>query len=133
MISHHRFFLLGIISLCYVVRVPALIINSFSFTGNMQNFTVPLWVNSLDIDMAGAAGGSGSAVPANNKPGLGARVVVTITVTPGSVLHILVGGDGTDSLPSYDNDNSRYNAEAITEVDKPLALLPPVEVHLIFV
>jgi hypothetical protein len=63
----------------------------FSFTGTIQNITVPSTARFISVDITGAAGGSGGS---QGTPGYGARVQATIPVTGGSVLHIYVGGQG---------------------------------------
>jgi hypothetical protein len=62
----------------------------FSFTGTIQNITVPSTARFISVDIKGAAGGQDSV----GIPGKGARVQATIPVTGGSVLHIYVGGQG---------------------------------------
>jgi hypothetical protein len=65
----------------------------FSFTGTIQNVTVPSSARFISVDITGGAGGlSDSGI--TGLPGKGARVQATIPVTGGSVLHIYVGGQG---------------------------------------
>ena len=59
----------------------------FFFTGGQQFWTVPACVNTISVEVNGASGGGASG-------GLGASVSGTITVTPGEVLQINVGGQG---------------------------------------
>ena len=73
-----------------VVALPG--IDSFTYTGAPQTFTVPAGVTSLNVDMMGARGGRGTT----GTPGLGGRVQTTITVSPGATLNIYVGGMGGD-------------------------------------
>jgi gliding motility-associated-like protein len=61
---------------------------TFNYTGSPQYYTVPANVNCLQIDARGAKGGGANG-------GNGARVVANISVTPGQVLEINVGGSGT--------------------------------------
>ena len=68
---------------------------TFNYSGGAQSFTVPCGVTSLSIDARGAGGNTGIgswASYGNNIPGLGARTQTTITVTPGQLLNIHVGG-----------------------------------------
>lgn len=65
---------------------------TFSYTGGMQTFTVPSGVTSITVDVKGAKGGGG--YPVMSSGGLGGRVQGTLTVTPGQVLQIYVGGAG---------------------------------------
>jgi hypothetical protein len=69
--------------------------STFSFNGGAQSFTVPCGVTSITVDASGAGGniGVGSwANYGNNIPGLGARAQATLTVTPGQLLYVYVGG-----------------------------------------
>ena len=69
---------------------------SFSFTGSSQNYTVPSCVNSITFDVQGAKGGNGN--PTASSGGNGGRVTGVLTVTPGQVLQINVGGLGSNGL-----------------------------------
>ncbi|HEX2898386.1 MAG TPA: hypothetical protein VHS96_01580, partial [Bacteroidia bacterium] len=60
---------------------------TFTYSGNIQNFTVPVGVTSIVIDAKGAQGG-------NTNGGRGAQMVGTFAVTPGEVLGIVVGQQG---------------------------------------
>jgi hypothetical protein len=65
---------------------------TFNFTGAAQTFTVPAGVTQLTISAFGAQGGAGAlGAPAG---GLGGSVSAKITVTPGEILTINVGGVG---------------------------------------
>jgi hypothetical protein len=67
---------------------------TFNYTGAAQTYTVPPNVTSLQVDALGAQGGPGFNSPA--KPGgSGARTQAALSVTPGEVLTIYVGGYGT--------------------------------------
>ena len=61
---------------------------TFNFTGNVQTWTVPPCVTSINVTAAGADGGGSAG-------GNGAVVTGTLAVTPGQVLNIYVGGTGT--------------------------------------
>lgn len=63
----------------------------FSYTGSFQTWTVPPCITSITIEALGAQGGSSSA---GGTGGLGGRAVATVTVTPGDILYIYVGGAG---------------------------------------
>jgi hypothetical protein len=60
----------------------------FDYTGSTQTFTVPSGVTSLDIECWGAQGGYFSSSTAN----YGGYIRATVTVAPGEVLHVEVGG-----------------------------------------
>ena len=57
-------------------------------------YTVPLGVNSLLVDLAGAAGGGGAA------GGRGGRVQARLAVQGGQVLSVFVGGQGWAGTPT---------------------------------
>ncbi len=81
----------------------------FSCTGYMVNFTVPSYVTSMDVDIAGAAGGAGSGA-SKSISGYGARVIQTGgMVTPGAILYIFVGGRGVDSGSAQQTSGSVQN------------------------
>ncbi len=71
----------------------------FNYTGSLQTFTVPAGVTELQIDAYGAQGGN---TYSTNGPGLGGQVQTTLSVTPGQVLNIYVGGVG-QSYSGYSN------------------------------
>ncbi|OGH90844.1 MAG: hypothetical protein A2507_01605, partial [Candidatus Magasanikbacteria bacterium RIFOXYD12_FULL_33_17] len=74
---------------------PLITTTTFNYTGTIQNYTVPAGVTSLTINAKGAQGGySSNGVVLG---GLGANITGTVTVTPGQILKILVGGQGVGS------------------------------------
>jgi|GEM_PF-3173397 len=66
---------------------------TFNYTGSIDNFTVPAGVTSLVIEAKGAQGGTSNG-SGTNEGGRGAYIKGTVTVTPGQVLKVLVGGQG---------------------------------------
>eukprot|EP01038_Epipyxis_sp_PR26KG_P011769 gene11769-15751_t len=66
---------------------------TFSYSGSVQSFTVPVGVTSLNVDIRGAKGGSISTLLG----GYGGCLLTSITVTPNSVLNIVVGQAGADT------------------------------------
>jgi hypothetical protein len=62
---------------------------TFNFTGGMQSYTVPVGVTSLTINARGAQGASQSP---GGTGGLGGSVQGVISVLPGQILNIFVGG-----------------------------------------
>jgi hypothetical protein len=66
---------------------------TFNYTGSVQNFTVPVGVTSITVDASGAQGNANNLN--NGVGGLGGRVLATLSVTPGEVLQIKVGGGGS--------------------------------------
>lgn len=68
---------------------------TFNYTGSVQTFTVPSsCVSQVTIQCYGAQGYSASAYPG----GQGGYATGTLAVTPGQVLYIYVGGQGTQSI-----------------------------------
>ena len=66
--------------------------DTFLYTGNIQTWTAPAFVNSITVDAWGAGGGSNTRLG-----GAGGRVKTTIPVTPGTTYNIVVGGKGVNS------------------------------------
>ncbi len=66
---------------------------TFNYTGAMQTYTVPPGVTAIHIDAQGAQGGNVTIACAATG-GLGARMEGDVTVTPGEILQVLVGGQG---------------------------------------
>ncbi len=69
----------------------------FGYTGSAQTWTVPPGVTSVRVDMSGAQGGNSSFTFTNGSTqqvpgGTGARVLANLSVTPGQVLTVYVGG-----------------------------------------
>ena len=68
---------------------------TFSYTGDMQTWTVPSGVTSITLDVRGSQGGQ-CIYNDTNKPddlgGKGGRVVTAYPVTPGQTLNLFVGG-----------------------------------------
>ena len=82
-----RNYILFIFTFCYSVIYSQTTV-PFNFTGNVQTWTVPPCVTSIFVTAAGADGGGSAG-------GNGAVVTGTLSVTPGQVLNIYVGGTGT--------------------------------------
>ena len=64
---------------------------NFSATGTIQTYTVPPNGIQIQVDAAGAQGGTGNTIAG----GKGARLVAIFNVTPGETLNVLVGGVGS--------------------------------------
>ena len=60
---------------------------TFTHTGDFYSWTVPSGVSSINLDLYGAQGGSGSSAG-----GRGGRITGTLAVTAGSTIYIYVGG-----------------------------------------
>lgn len=78
-------------------RLGSLTTQTFNFTGSAQTFVVPAGVTSISLDLKGAQGGRDNC---GERGGRGGRVTGTISVTPGEILQINVGGKGNGSLSS---------------------------------
>ena len=67
---------------------------TFSFTGAVQTYTVPLGVTSIQLETWGAQGGTGTGFDGvDGTGGLGGYSIGNLAVTPGQVLEVYVGGD----------------------------------------
>lgn len=101
---------------------------TFNYTGSVQTFTVPNSVYSITIEAYGAQGDS--IVPGGS-PGRGGYATGILTVAPGNVLNIYVGGrtgyngggaGGTNGNPAFGYGGSgggasdvRLNGTALTD------------------
>lgn len=65
---------------------------TYSYTGGPQIYVVPPGTTSIDVSLSGAQGDSPAG---GGTGGLGGSVTATISVTPGEVLQVMVGGSGT--------------------------------------
>ena len=69
---------------------------TYTATGAVQTYTVPAGVTSIAVDLKGAAGGGVACASTYQSPGgCGAHIKATLTVTPGHVLNIIVGKQGS--------------------------------------
>ncbi len=75
--------------------------NTYNFTGGMQSFTVPAGVTAVTIQAWGAQGASNQGGIVG---GRGGYATGTLTVTPGDVLNIYVGGQN-----GYNGGGARGN------------------------
>lgn len=66
----------------------------FGYTGNSVVYTVPAGVSQLKVTLRGAAGGGASG-------GVGALVSGDLTVDPGEILQINIGGRGTNGAGGW--------------------------------
>ena len=65
-------------------------------TAGAHTFTVPAGVNSISVELLGAAGGDCLLAPGGVHGGMGAKLSGVVPVTPGQVLSIGVAGRGAD-------------------------------------
>jgi PKD repeat protein len=69
---------------------------TFTYSGNIQTFTVPAGACQLTILAEGGQGGNGQS---SGTGGMGASIQGAFTnITPGTILTIVVGGQGTSGL-----------------------------------
>jgi hypothetical protein len=71
---------------------------NFNYTGSQQSWTVPNGVNSISVILSGARGAPGGGVTNNGIAGKGGTISAVLSVTPGQILYIYVGG-----MPSCTN------------------------------
>jgi gliding motility-associated-like protein len=88
-----KLFVAGIVTLG-ATQLVAQTVETFNFTGGSQSWTVPDCVTSITVTVAGAEGGGSAG-------GNGAVVTSTITVTPGQVINMNVGGQGGAGTTGY--------------------------------
>jgi hypothetical protein len=94
--SKHAYFLLPVLAVFWFHSTIAQpVIQTFTYTGIIQTFTVPSCVYTMSMDVRGAQGGGQNGVGG----GLGAQMFGVFNVTPGQVFRILVGGQGIASPP----------------------------------
>ena len=92
-------------------RTVAVYQSQYNYTGSAQTFTVPAGVTSISVDAYGANGESTQSGYCGGTEGKGGRVQADLTVTPGEVLNIYVGGShywtGSGSgTPGYNGGGS---------------------------
>ena len=93
-----------------VIITPSQIVQTYSYTGSLQTFTVPAGVTSINIQASGAQGAT-SANPngGDGNGGLGGFATGDLAVTPGQVLNIYVGGQGAIAPPFPGFGGAGYN------------------------
>jgi hypothetical protein len=78
--------------------IHAQVTQTFTYTGASQAFTVPACVGTITLDVRGGQGANANdRLPTNSIGGLGGRAMAVMTVTPGQVLNIYVGGVGNQN------------------------------------
>ena len=72
---------------------------SFKYTGTFQSFTIPSGIYLISVTLVGAGGGSsGLSHVYYGTGGRGAQLQFNLTVTPGDVYYLFVGGRGKGLL-----------------------------------
>lgn len=81
---------------------PSTVTQTFTYTGTMQNFTVPSGITALTVTVRGGQGGNGGgdATPAPAPGTYFGEVTGTIAVSPGDVLQVAVGSGGATGRSS---------------------------------
>jgi hypothetical protein len=102
-----KFLLLFILSCLLNISFSQTQTVNFNYTGSVQTWTVPQCVTSINVVVAGAKGGGATG-------GNGARLTATIPVTPGQVLNIYVGGQG-----SCGNNSGGWNGGGTGHASNP--------------
>lgn len=86
----------GQITIAYSLSSMAV---SFKYTGASQSFTIPSGIYSISVTLVGAGGGSsGLSHVYYGTGGRGAQLQFNLTVTPGDVYYLFVGGRGKGLL-----------------------------------
>jgi hypothetical protein len=80
----------------FTINLPAPGSQIFLFTATPGTFTVPAGVVSILIEATGAGGGKGSGMGTLDPRGMGGRTTATVSVVPGALLTVRVGGIGSD-------------------------------------
>ncbi len=89
------------------------ITDSLVFTGGLQTFTVPFGVTSIKIEAFGAQGANGFNGSGGALGGIGAGGASAsgfLSVTPGQILNIYVGGQGTASTGGFNGGGTGGNS-----------------------
>ena len=83
---------------------------TYTITGSVQTYTVPISVYQIRVDAAGAAGGKGENSGYTGPGGLGGYISTILNVVPQQIYYVFVGGAGPDSLyRTGDWDSGGYN------------------------
>ncbi|MCB2410842.1 glycine-rich protein, partial [Hymenobacter lucidus] len=86
--------------------------SSFAYTGGLQTYTVPAGIRAVEVVATGASGGTYN----NNFNAAhlnGAVVRATLTVVPGEVLTVAVGGQGGNGSLTLFNGAGGYNGGGV--------------------
>jgi hypothetical protein len=94
---------INFLKMSLIVACSLLISSSWSqvttlvFTGAMETYTVPAGVTLIQIETWGAEGGTGTYNGVTPPTGLGGYAIGNLSVTPGDVLNVYVGGQGVSA------------------------------------
>ena len=92
---------------CITGILEAQTVQTYSYTGTVQTFTVPACVNTLTMEVWGAQGGIdiSSGGWDNN---LGGYASAVFSVTPGQIMTIYVGGQPSSTVGGFNGGGSGY-------------------------
>jgi hypothetical protein len=96
-------------------NAPAAVCNpdcviTMPYAGDYYVWTVPTVITSITVDAYGAQGGKSSCTYNTvASGGLGGRVQAKLTTTPGEVLYIFVGGQGSSASISSNTSSPGWN------------------------
>ena len=76
-------------------------VTTYQYTGAVQTYTVPAGVTLIEISAAGAAGGGGFNSNQWSVGGRGGYISTLLSVVPGQVYYVYVGGMGASRDSSY--------------------------------
>lgn len=94
-----------------VADIQGAIVRTFQYTGSSQSYEVLAGVNSLTITAAGAEGGKtveGTSIR-NISPGKGGLITSTVSVSPGAIIYVVVGGQGGQGSGVYSHAIGGFN------------------------
>ena len=74
---------------------------TYQYTGAVQTYTVPVGVMLIEISAAGAAGGGGYNSNVWSVGGRGGYIKTLLSVSPGQVYYVYVGGMGASRTSGY--------------------------------
>ena len=87
----------------------------FEYTGAVQEYVVPVGVDSITVELYGASGGYGSwekqRIEDKYAPGKGGKLKAVYKVTPGEKIYVFVGGQG-ENATDYLQGKGGYNGGA---------------------
>ena len=84
---------------------------TYQYTGTVQTYAVPVGVTLIQVSAAGAAGGGGYNSGAWSTGGLGGYISTLLSVVPGQVYYVMVGGMGASRDSNYNvaHNSGGYN------------------------
>lgn len=88
-------------------------VQTYVYSGGPQIYVVPPNVTSINVSLSGAQGASPSG---GGTGGLGGAVSATVSVTPGEVLQVMVGGSG--AVSSY-NGGGNTGGGGASDIRRP--------------